>query len=422
MGPYDLARSPAGGTNGSMISVTGGCDRAEVDVSLQRRTFPPDLFPPDAVVPFTTVGGRFSVSVTNVYGSEPGGGQPTDAELVVRCGDMPYEPRLNFHATDLGTTNSPTVFTAPGTGSCGTTPQFQPCPALVKGLDGRSRVYSDFEVASWQGGASIAVGDINGDGQADVVTGTPPGLLPVFVASRADGSREIASFDFVYGMFTGGVNVAVGDVTGDGRDDVVTGAGAGGGPHVKVFSFDPTAQDFVEVGGFYAYDPGFRGGVHVGVGDVDGDGHDEIITGAGPGGGPHVRVFRADGTPVGGTGFYAYDPAFAGGVVVAAGNLVGDGRAEIVTGAGPSGGPHVKVFDAVGNTLRGFYAYDEWYAGGVSVAVGHAMGPGGAPQIVTGAGPPASDLVTVRNADGSLISSWFPYYTSGEGANVAAVP
>jgi len=42
--------------------------------------------------------------------------------------------------------------------------------------------------------------------------------------------------------------------------------------------------------------------------------------------------------------FFAY-PGFTGGVRVAAGDLTGDGLADIVTGVGPGAGPHVKVFD-----------------------------------------------------------------------------
>ena len=72
---------------------------------------------------------------------------------------------------------------------------------------------------------------------------------------------------------------------------LATAAGPGGGPHVRTFRADGTP-----VASFFAYDAGFRGGVNVALGDLDGDLDDEIITGAGPGGGPHVRVFRSDGT------------------------------------------------------------------------------------------------------------------------------
>src|SRR5438552_4479324 len=82
----------------------------------------------------------------------------------------------------------------------------------------------------------------------------------------------------------------------------------------------------------------FMGGVRVAAADVNGDHVADIVTAAGPGGGPHVRVL--DGaTGHESLGFYAYDSTFPGGVFVATGDLDGDGVAEIVTGAGEGGGP-----------------------------------------------------------------------------------
>jgi hypothetical protein len=243
---------------------------------------------------------------------------------------------------------------------------------------------------AFTGGVHVAVGDVTGDGIPDLIVGAGPGGGPhVRVIDGVTGA-DVWSFYAYDPGFSGGVFVAAGDVTGDGRDDIITGAGPGGGPHVRVFD----GATGSEVGGFYAYDPGFDGGVFVAAGDVTGDGRAEIMTGAGPGGGPHVRVI--DGltlAPV--HDFLAYHPGFAGGVAVAAGDVTGDGVADIMTGAGPGGGPHVRVID--GLTLAPVHdvlAYHPGFAGGVAVAAGDVTGDGIA-DIVTGPGPGGGPHVRV---------------------------
>src|SRR5262249_10913174 len=187
--------------------------------------------------------------------------------------------------------------------------------------------------------------------------------------------------------FAGGVHVAVGDVNGDGVADIVVAAAAGGGPHVKVV--DGTKLHMLQANGeisdsalitqFYAYDGRFPGGVNVAVGDFDLDGDMEVVTAAGAGGGPHVKVWTIDNGvpslvpgPLG--SFYAYDVGFAGGVTVAAAS--DHGMPELITGAGPGGGPHVKVFDINKSVVAQFYAYDLDFNGGVSVAAADLNGDG----------------------------------------------
>ena len=106
---------------------------------------------------------------------------------------------------------------------------------------------------------------------------------------------------------------------------------------------------------YFAYDPTFTGGARVAVGDVNADGKADIVTAAGPKGGPHVRIFSgADGTVI--REWMAYDTLFTGGVYVTAGDLTGDGKAEIVTGmaAAPSAKSASSTAAAGGNSSRSF--------------------------------------------------------------------
>jgi hypothetical protein len=119
---------------------------------------------------------------------------------------------------------------------------------------------------------------------------------------------------------------------------------------------------------FFAYDPRFFGGVNVTAADLDGDGVDEIITGAEQGGGPHVRVFNlAKGADI---GFFVYEPTFTGGTGVAAGDVNGDGVDDLIVGSGNGGGPRVVAIDyATGDVLADFFAFEHAFRGGARVAV-----------------------------------------------------
>ena len=249
--------------------------------------------------------------------------------------------------------------------------------------------------AGYSGGARVATGDLTGDGIEDIVVGAGPGVPATVKVFDGGNLVELRAFAPYEAEFTGGVYVAVGDVTGDGRADLVTGAGDGGGPHVQAFG----GRDLFPGGdvraagtpfprlGFFAYTQDFRGGVTVAAGDVDGDGRDDIVTGAGPGGGPHVKAFDAADLSVL-LNFFAYDPGFRGGVLVAAGDFDGDGTAEIATGAGLGGGPHVRVFDGA-EPVRDLCPFDGELRCGSAVAAVDVDADGRSELIVaTGQGVP----------------------------------
>jgi hypothetical protein len=258
--------------------------------------------------------------------------------------------------------------------------------------------------------------DFNGDGIDEIVTGAGPGGGPhVHVWSVAGGQlTDLASFYAYDPNFTGGVFVACGDVDGDGHADVVTGPGIGSVPQVRAFSVWTGAP--VELTSFYAYDSRFTGGVRVASADIDGDGIDDIVTGAGPSGGPHVRAFRLgpDGVPIELASFYAYDPGFIGGVFVAAGDVSGSGHASIITGTYREGGP-LRVFDvgpAGGITERtSFFPYFDRFLGPVHVGMGDVDGDGVA-EILTAAGPyggPHVEAFSLASGAVTRLASFYAY-------------
>jgi agmatine/peptidylarginine deiminase len=252
-------------------------------------------------------------------------------------------------------------------------------------------------------GVNVSTGRMRPGSGADIVTGAGPGDIygPHVRGFRTDGSPLPGLSFLAYGTHRNGVNVSPGDIDGDGFDELITGAGPAGvfGPHVRAFDYDGTSS-VTPVSGvsFFAY--GTRQwGVNTACGDIDGDGFDEIITGAGPGNifGPHARGWNVDGgpaAPLSSVSFFAYGTSKKG-VRVSAGNVDGDGFDEIVTAPGPSFhfAPHIRGWnydDAAVTPLPngGFMAWPGTEARyGAKVIAGADLDGGGRHDIVVGGGP-----------------------------------
>lgn len=180
------------------------------------------------------------------------------------------------------------------------------------------------------------------------------------------------SFRFPYGLYAGTARVAAGRSAATGDDVLVTGAGPGGGPHLKAFSLSTGALLYSA----FSFDPAFTGGIYVAAGDVNGDRHVDYVSGAGPSGEPRVKIVSGFDHSVIWTK-NAYDPRFNGGVRVAVADLTGDDRADVVTAAGTLGGPHVRVFDGpTGALLWEIFAFEPEYTGGIFAAAGDFDGDG----------------------------------------------
>jgi autotransporter-associated beta strand protein len=233
--------------------------------------------------------------------------------------------------------------------------------------------------SSFHGGVHVSTADMNRDGVNDIITAPGRGGGPVVRIWNGVTGAMIREFNAYDPSFRGGVNVAAADLDADTLPDIITGAGPGGGPHVKAFR----GSDGSTLYSFMAFDLSFTGGVSVAGINGDPGGINVgtlgiLITGAGAGGAPEVRAFSNDVPPVGAppimiANFLANEPHFTGGVNVAATgtySLQNGGLAvqRIVTAPASAGGPNVSLFDFNGQPHDGFIAYSPNFQGGVTVA------------------------------------------------------
>lgn len=259
--------------------------------------------------------------------------------------------------------------------------------------------------ADYFGEIRSATADVNGDGVTDIIYATGPGGPSRFTI--VDGATGLALItpQVVYGNdFTGGLFLATADLDRDGRGDIIISPDQGGGGRVVAYRF--SAGAVTRIADFWGIeDVNFRGGARIAAADLNNDGTPDLVVGAGFGGGPRIALFdgRSIHQPrpqkfIG--DFFAFPGDAAtklrNGVYVAAGDINGDGRDDLIVGAGPGGGPQVYALDmarllqgdvagAQARPLVSFFAFSTADRGGVRVAV-HDVDRDGNLDLVAGSG------------------------------------
>ena len=276
----------------------------------------------------------------------------------------------------------------------------------IRIFDLRGKVKKQFYAyeKSFRGGVSFAVKDMGDDATREIITGPGRGREPEVRLFRMDGSI-IDRFLAYPKTFKGGVNVAAGDLDGDGNKEIIT-APQSGIQKIKVFKFQKGKWTSVNWD-FYAY-AGSPVGVNIAIGDFDGDRKDEIAAVPSIGGPAIIKIFglRNGKLKLLAPQIQAFSKNFRGGAYIASGDLNADGKDEILVSVASNGGPQIQIFsiNKAGKyalTNPGFFAFSKKMKNGAAVGVGDIDGNGKGEIIASVAGKGAP-LVRVFSSNGKI--------------------
>jgi hypothetical protein len=240
-------------------------------------------------------------------------------------------------------------------------------------------------------------------------TGSPVGKEAVVRVYDKSGTQLAKFYAFSAAEdFSAGVEVAVGDVTGDGWPDIVAGEGptpsASWSSQISVW--DGKTGTLLKTIAPY---PGNKDGYRVATGDLDGNGSAEILGCRMPGGTTHAVALRLDGSPVDWVSIYNSAYGWAkGGCDVDAGDINGDGKAEMIVKFDGVWNI-VDIKDVANNT--GFFVPSPLtgYTGSTSLTVGDVNGDK-KPEIIMGYRDAVSSSPTVLAFDGRNIQPNKPLF------------
>ena len=232
--------------------------------------------------------------------------------------------------------------------------------SIVRVIDpatGSVRTQFDAFPGGYRGGVQAVLGDLDGNGLPEIIVAPGKGVVGV-VKVFTLGGEELPAYQITpFGpQWTGGVNLAVGDIDGDRLADIVVSRASGDG-EVRVFrtAAAATPGQFATIRPFST---NFVGGSTVAVGDfgtfsggtlvnaAKADGRLEIMVGSGATVAPLVRVYDVSGaTPTVVDTIRPFESAFLGGVTVSTARVNADSIDDIIVAAGRRGGSRIEIHD-----------------------------------------------------------------------------
>ncbi len=260
---------------------------------------------------------------------------------------------------------------------------------------------------AFRGGVRVAVADVNDDGFLDIIAAPGPGAESFGQVRIFDGFT-FTLFQSNNGIFspygedhTAGMFVAAGDIDGDFIPDIVVASGPGPKKRLMIMN----GLDGTVLGKFYVHDTRFVGGIRVAVGDVNGDGINEIVTAPGPGLPRAIRVWDPATALLVGPELRPFGTAYRKGYHIATGYFDQDDAADLVVGRNDA--DVVQVYSgATRQLLSSATPFGSPFNGGVRVAVWDSD-LDGIDELIVGPGPNA--VLPVKIGNGATTIDTLPF-------------
>lgn len=286
-----------------------------------------------------------------------------------------YTGGIRVATGDVNGDGIPDIITAPSTQSTGVSLPIR----IFNGATGTAlpqyATAAQFPFGtSYKGGIQVAAGDINGDFLADIVVSADsnPGTNVPWVRTINSATKTISTawyggFSPYTGTGFGGVRIAVGDVSGDNKLEIIT-APAAGAATVRVYNSGAATLNASLVRTFTAYSTAVAGGVYLATGNLTGDGKAEIVSAAASNANGQIRIFNGST----GTALSSFSVAGSNATAtprVAVVDVNGDGKLDLVVGAVTGAASKARAYDAATLTemLGTNLTYGNNYTGGLFV-------------------------------------------------------
>lgn len=217
--------------------------------------------------------------------------------------------------------------------------------------------------------------------------------------------------------FNGMTDFSIVDFGGDNVSEIAVAVGYQAPPKVKVFRNDRSL-----INEWQPYPDGYQGRINIAAADFDNDGKEELVTSPGEGGGPHVRIFNGHGQAVfNAVGFFADSDSYRLGTEIAVGDVNADQKPEIIVSLIGENKNLIKIFNNLGQQIYNTIEIEAQQYLEPNKIAAYDLDKNGQDEIIIGSSMANQPIVTVIDYYGHVLSEFMAYGLNFEGGfDVAA--